>query len=87
MQFSPMLKGGVVLAGALSAAIWLRAQAPAEPTAAPPKEAPVRAVGLPPRPAATDYQAHVQVGNVTIAADSHQHNMPTWRNSAPVIHQ
>lgn len=86
MQYSSALKFGIALAGTMTATMWLRAQtqepsgaSKEAPTAkeAPAKEGLVRAVGLPTRPAATDYQARVQVGTITIAAESHAHNIPT----------
>ncbi len=36
-----------------------------------------KAPGMPPRAAATDYQAHAQAGNVTIAAEFMGHAVPT----------
>lgn len=82
MQYSPTLKGGIVVASVLAATLFLRAQGPEASSSEPAKEAqgkeaPVRAVGLPPRPAPTDYQARVKAGMVTIAADFHGHNVPT----------
>src|SRR5690242_3930108 len=50
---------------------------------APSQSAPVKEAqtsetkGLPPRSAPTDYQAHAQAGNVTIAADFVGHSVPT----------
>jgi len=51
---------------------WMRAQAPDAS-----KEAPVRAVGLPPRATPADYQFRTQAGSVTICAEFMGHGVPT----------
>jgi hypothetical protein len=56
-----------------SAAAFLRAQAPETSG----KEAPVRAVGLPPRPTPADYQVHTPAGIVTLCAEFMGHGVPT----------
>jgi hypothetical protein len=59
-------------------ALWLGAQAPdATVPEANVKDAPVRAVGLPPRAAAADYQYHAQAGALTICAEFVGHGVPT----------
>lgn len=50
----------------------MRAQAPDAS-----KEAPVRAVGLPPRATPADYQFRTQAGSVTICAEFMGHGVPT----------
>jgi len=52
----------------ITAAVCLCASGQTPPAEKPP--------GLPPRLAATDYQAHAQAGNVTIAADFTGHSVP-----------
>jgi hypothetical protein len=43
----------------------------------PTKGAPIESKGLPPRATPADYQAHVQAGAVTIAAEFTRHSVPT----------
>jgi hypothetical protein len=62
--------GTFVLVGA---AVWLRAQAPETPG----KEAPVRAVGLPPRATPGDYQYRVTSGMLTLCGEFMGHGVPT----------
>jgi|SRR5579863_1242567 len=62
--------GMLLLAGA---GLWLRAQAPDASS----KEAPVRAVGLQPRPTPADYQFRAQAGTLTVAAEFMGHGVPT----------
>jgi hypothetical protein len=57
----------------IGAGLWLRAQAP--DTAS--KEAPVRALGLPPRATPADYQFRAQAGTLTVAAEFMGHGVPT----------
>jgi hypothetical protein len=59
--------------GILSAAICLYGQG--QPPAA--TGAPIESKGLPPRATPGDYQAHVQAGTVTIAAEFAGHSVPT----------
>jgi hypothetical protein len=59
--------------GILSAAICLYGQG--QPPAS--TGAPIEAKGLPPRATPGDYQAHVQAGTVTIAAEFAGHSVPT----------
>ena len=59
----------------LSAAICLYGQGQNTPT--PAAGAPSEAKGLPPRATPGDYQAHVQAGTVTIAAEFAGHSVPT----------
>jgi hypothetical protein len=65
--------GMFVLVGA---GLWLRAQAP-DASKGVPGEAPVRAVGLPPRATPGDYQFRVQTGSVTVCAEFMGHGVPT----------
>ena len=53
-------------------AVWLQGQ-----DASPSSGAAVRAVGLPPRLAPSDYQSHVQAGTLTLAAEFMGHGIPT----------
>jgi hypothetical protein len=77
---------------ALRTTVWLAAvclcaqeqkppvkDAPAQPATAPgaPATPAVEIKGLPPRVAPSDYQAHTQVGSVTLAADFVEHSIPT----------
>ena len=57
----------------LSAAICLCAQGQDTPA----KGAPIEAKGLPPRATPADYQAQVQAGAVTVAAEFKGHSVPT----------
>jgi hypothetical protein len=60
------------------AALCLYAQEAKPPAQEAPKEAPANEIkGLPPRIAPTDYQAHAETGDVTIAADFAEHGVPT----------
>ena len=68
MQLSAPLTIGI-----LSAAVCLYGQG--QPPAA--AGAPIEAKGLPPRATPGDYQAHVQAGTVTIAAEFAGHSVPT----------
>jgi len=68
MQFSQVLKTGVLVA---AVSMCIQAQNAAS------KDAPAEAKGIPPRASAADYQAHVQVGAVTIAAEFTGHSVPT----------
>jgi hypothetical protein len=62
----------------VGAALWLGAQVPqATVPEATGKDAPVRAVGLPPRASPTDYQYVAQAGTVTICAEFMGHGVPT----------
>lgn len=73
MRLLPLLRIGVPIA-----AICLCVQGQNPPPANPPaKEAPVEAKGLPPRATPADYQAHVQVGALTLAAEFTSHSVPT----------
>ncbi|HTU45969.1 MAG TPA: hypothetical protein VMF91_12950 [Bryobacteraceae bacterium] len=47
----------------------------------PEKPHPVEITGMPPRSAATDYAAHVQVGGLTLAAEFAGHNVPRPEDS------
>ena len=47
------------------------------PPSPPAKEAQIESKGLPPRATPADYQAHVQAGAVTIAAEFAGHSVPT----------
>ncbi len=68
-----VLRAGIV---SFVAVLGLLPQAPAQEGAS--KEPPWKETqGLPPRAAPTDYQAHAQVGAVTIAADFVGHFVPT----------
>jgi hypothetical protein len=59
-----------------SAGLWLRAQDASKGEASG-KEAPVRAVGLPPRASPADYQYRVQAGSVTVVGEFMGHGVPT----------
>jgi hypothetical protein len=65
MQFSEFLKAGVLVA---AASLCIQGQS---------KDTPAEAKGIPPRASAADYQAHAQVGAVTIAAEFTGHSVPT----------
>jgi hypothetical protein len=69
MRLSIVLRTGVLIADVLFAALSLRAQTPDTQT----KEA----LGMPPRTAASEYQAQVKAGSVTIAAEFMGHAVPT----------
>jgi len=74
MQYRFTLRTGVLFVAALLALPVAYAQDPAPQ--APGKEA-VVVKGMPPRTAATEYQAHAQAGNLTIAAEFMGHSVPT----------
>jgi len=59
--------------GLLIAALGLCLPAQTPPAA----EAPTEMKGLPPRAAPADYQAHVDVGTVTLGAEFKGHSVPT----------
>jgi hypothetical protein len=65
--------GMLLLAGA---GLWLGALAAQAPDAAG-KDAPVRAVGLPPRATPADYQYRAQAGTLTLCAEFMGHGVPT----------
>src|SRR5580704_13850022 len=72
MQYFLQLRTGVAIAAVLSVALCHGQDA------APAKDAPAHeAQSIPARATPGDYQAHVQVGNFTIAADFTQHAVPT----------
>jgi hypothetical protein len=79
MRFSAGLKIGAVICVCMSA----RAQdtppapAPSAPQATPVRDVQVKKEGIPARAAAGDYQAHAQVGTVTIGAEFRGHAIPT----------
>jgi hypothetical protein len=72
MRLSPVLKISV-----LTAAICLCAQGQSTPS----KDAPIEAKGLPPRATPADYQAQVQAGTVTVAAEFKGHSVPTLQGT------
>ncbi len=47
----------------------------------PAKDAQIEAKGMPPRAAPADYQAHVQAGTVTLAAEFNGHSVPTLQGT------
>lgn len=63
------------LLGRLAASVILLGSLQAQ-TPPPEKPHPVEITGLPPRSTATDYAAHLQVGNCTLAADFAGHSVP-----------
>jgi hypothetical protein len=69
MRIIPAI-GTFLLAGA---GMWLWAQAPDVAS----KDAPPRAVGLPPRATPGDYQFHAQAGTLTVVAEFMGHGVPT----------
>jgi len=70
MHFTPTLRACVVILGILASAVFcLFAQEEN------PKD--VQAKGMPPRAAATEYQAQAQAGTVTIGAEFVGHSVPT----------
>jgi hypothetical protein len=72
MRLPPVLKISV-----LTAAICLCVQGQNTPS----KDAPIEAKGLPPRATPADYQAQVQAGTVTIAAEFKGHAVPTLQGT------
>src|SRR3954452_9566253 len=72
MRFSPPMRSRLLIVGLCLCALGQTAPAQSPPTT-PNKEAP----GIPPRVAPTDYQAHVQIGKVTLAAEFKGHGIPT----------
>ncbi|HEY2016759.1 MAG TPA: hypothetical protein VGH38_24815 [Bryobacteraceae bacterium] len=74
-----VLKVGVRINVALTAALCLCAQEPAAPApATPAKDArPSQSQGLPPRASPNDYQSQAKAGDLTIAADFVGHAVPT----------
>ena len=78
MRLSSALRTGLILIAPLGAP-YVRAQVqepPGQEAAA--KDAPAsESKGLPPRATPADYQAHTQVGTLTLAADFVRHSVPT----------
>lgn len=70
MRFLSVLGAAVFIA--CGGAIWLCGEEPPASHAAA-----VRAVGLPPRVAPSDYQFHVQAGSLSLAAEFVGHDIPT----------
>jgi hypothetical protein len=79
MRLSSVLRTGLPMTLILAGTLCLRAQtqdAPNQDTAA--KEAPPNeSKGMPPRATPGDYQAHTQVGRLTLAAEFMGHAVPT----------
>jgi hypothetical protein len=73
MQLFPPLTIGVLTAGLLASALALSAQE----STPPPQALKEVHLGMPPRATPGDYQGHVQVGKVTIAAEFMGHAVPT----------
>lgn len=72
MRFTSTLSAGLIITGVLmSAAFCLPGQEQSDQ----PKEPQIK--GMPPRVAATEYQAHAQAGSVTIGAEFMGHSVPT----------
>jgi hypothetical protein len=72
MRLSTVWKAFVAMAGCATAALCLSAQTPTAGT-----PAPVKAEGVPPRAAPTDYQAHGEAGPVTVGAEFTGHSVAT----------
>jgi hypothetical protein len=73
MQLSKLFRNSVWML-----ALGLYAQTPPPPAQEPPKEAPgTEAKGMVPRGSPNDYQAHIQVGKLTIGAEFMRHAIPT----------
>jgi hypothetical protein len=79
MRLSSLLRIGLLMAVIPLAAVSARAQAQDAPAQdAPSKEAAGNeSKGMPPRATPADYQAHVQAGAVTVAAEFVGHSVPT----------
>jgi hypothetical protein len=76
MRFSSALRAGGLSTAVLMGALCLYGQ---EPAAAPPTPDALtnKARGVPPRVSPTEYQAHAEAGNVTVAAEFMGHSVPT----------
>jgi hypothetical protein len=78
MRLTAVLRTGILIADVFIAAGGLRAQKPESQTDAQIKEAQAKeGLGMPPRTAATEYQAHAQVGPLAIGAEFMAHAVPT----------
>jgi hypothetical protein len=72
MRFCRTIQTSVVIASVSIAAAFFHAQAQDAS-----KEAPVRAIGLSPRPTPADYQFRVQAGTLTLCGEFMGHGVPT----------
>ncbi len=73
MRLTAVLRTGILICAGFIAATGLRSQKPDPPTEAQVKEV----LGVPPRAAATEYQAHAQAGSINIGAEFMGHSVPT----------
>jgi hypothetical protein len=75
MRFSSALRAGGLLTAVLMGALCFYGQEPAAPPA--PDALTNKAKGVPPRVSPAEYQAHTEVGTITVAAEFMGHSVPT----------
>src|SRR6185369_12826673 len=78
MRLSSALRTGLMLGLPLGAlCVFAPAQEPPAADAAAKDASPNESRGMPPRATPADYQAHTQVGTLTLAAEFVRHSVPT----------